>query len=191
MPTTTLVQLRALNPCAEGSAIAERVLPGQPFTAVEARAAGVSYDDVLWGVAAIARTDPEFRARLDRWLDDCANHARQLAGYDYTGVERDGDEHARWRDFDQMRLDAAVRAATRYVSRVAWAASNRAAGAAAKSGALAGAMSGGRAVDAARTAATAAWRQAKKEAREREEAWQFDRLVERFSDPEPPAVALL
>jgi hypothetical protein len=189
--TTSLAQLRALNPCSEGITFANVALPAGEFTAREARAAGVSFDDIVWAIAALARQDPAWDARLQRWLDECAAHVRVFAGGEYPLAQRESDERARARDFEQQRLDAAVRAITRYAGRRGFAAGSRAANAAAKAGALSAAMSGRSAVLAARASAETAFERAKQDGIAREEAWQFDRLVERFDDPEPRAVRLL
>lgn len=191
MLKTSLSQLRALNPCAEGITFANVALPPGEFTAAEARAFGIGFDDLVWGIAALARKDPAFNERLQRWLDDCASHARALAGDEYPGIQRRRDELSRARDFEQGRLDAAVRAITRYAGRVAFSEANRATKSAAKAAVLAARLSGGNPRQSAVAGAEAAWTRAKRDATAREEAWQFDQLILRFGDPEPPASRLL
>lgn len=182
---TSLTQLRMLNPCSPGMSYADTALPERPFTAAEARAYGVSFLDILWGIAALARHDAELDRRLQAWLDDCSVHAGRMAGDEYSLIQRDSDARARTRDFEQKRLDAAVRAITRYAARAAWAAANRAANAAAKSAVLSARASGADLRGSATAGATAAWNRARDDARTAEEAWQFDRLVLWFEDEEP------
>ncbi len=191
MLTTSLAQLLAMHPCVEGRTIAVNVLPHQPITAREARAAGLGYDDILWGMASISREDPEFNHRLHHWLDDCHNHAIALAQGEYPLTQRAADLRARHRDFQTRRLDAAVRAATRAAGRVAWAKASAAAGMAARSSVAAAAATGGNVRASATDQATAAWNTARDEARLAEQRWQFDRLIEWFSDPPPPVARAL
>lgn len=188
---TTLSQLRALNPCASGITFADVALPERPFTAAEARDFGVSFDDIVWGIAAIARHDAEFDRRLQGWLDDCACHAWNVSGADYPGTQQSADERARRRDFEQKRLDAAIRAITRYAGRVAWAAANRAAQAAARSAVLTARAAGADLRGSATPVAKAAFERARDDAKAREEQWQFDRLILWFEEDEPQSLALL
>lgn len=183
MPKTSLAQLLTLNPCTEGRSFAGVVLPPGEFGAGEARAAGVSFDDIVWGISALARKDPAIDAPLQRWLDACARHSYQMAGREYPVVQRESDERARRRDFEQGRLDAAVRAITRYAGRVAWAMASRAAGTAARAAVASTGLSGGQGRPAVSAAAEAAWNRAKEDAKRREEGWQFDRLVAVFDAP--------
>jgi hypothetical protein len=191
MLTTSLDQLRILNPCGEGMGVADVSLPDKPFTAAEARDYGISFDDILWGIAALARHDPVIDERLQRWLDDCAEHARVSCRDQYPYKQRHSDARHRRRDFEQQRLDAAVRAVTRYAGRVAWAAAHFAVGMAAKSAVLSARAAGADPRASATANATAAWNRARDDAKRREEAWQFDRLVLWFSDPPPQPLGRL
>jgi hypothetical protein len=191
MLNTSLDELRMLHPCGEGIDIADRALPEQPFTAAEARDYGISFDDILWGIAALARHKTEINQRLHAWLDDCAIHSRSLAGEEYPLQQRQSDEIHRRRDFEQQRLDAAVRAVTRYAGRVGWAAAQRAVALAARSALMTAAATGANGRVSATASATSAWKRAKDAGVAREEAWQFDRMVLWFSDPEPAALGRL
>jgi hypothetical protein len=174
--TTTLAHLRSLNPCREGMEIAMHALPqDQPFTARQARDMGVPFDELLWGIAALAQRDQKWDRRLQGWLRDCATHAEEVAGHRYTLSDRQADLSARTRDFMAGRLDAAVRAAIRLRVQVGFAAGQRAV-----------AESAARAIERgqpARWRAEASFNAARDAARAAEEAWQFTRLIECFEDP--------
>ena len=87
MPGLTLSykELVALNPC-DAPAIAKLMGGASKWKhqvdAAQARAAGVSFDNLVWVASAIARTDKDVERRLRLWMADCA--ARVLHIYEKT-----------------------------------------------------------------------------------------------------------
>ena len=199
-PALTYPDLVKLKPCPErAAAVAERLggarkWNGNPITAQQARDAGVTFNDLRWVVAAVARSNPDVERRLRLWLADCAARvlhifeqerptdmrpreaviaARRFARGEINATAWAAAGDAAWDAGDAAR-DAAWAAGAAWdageaAGAAAWAAA-RAAGAA---GAAAGAAAGDAAGAAARAAGAA------------EEQWQFDRLVMWLSDDEP------
>lgn len=184
-PTTTLAQLSGLNPCGPGIDIANITLPAGAFGAREARDAGVSFDDILWGIASLAQSDVDIYRRLQCWLDDCAKHVTLEIGDAYLPVHALADRQARGLDFSRRHLDAAVKAITRYTARIAWHRATKAAGIAANNGVVMARATGAGLAPAATALASAAWYSAKERAKLAEEAWQFARLVAWFDGADP------
>ena len=171
----TLAEVGALNPCAGRYAYALKHLPADaPITAAQARAAGCTFDDLVWVAAAQARKDPAVERRLRLWLADCA--ARVLPIF-YKVAPSD------------LRPAQAIEAARAFANGEVSDAAGDAARAAARDAARATARAAARdaAWDAARDAARAAARAAAWDA---ESAWQFGRLVLWLSDDEPEVLAL-
>lgn len=175
MPSTDLKQLIGFNPCA-AITMAKVVLPDGPFTAADARVAGLEMDDIVWGITKIAWTDKDVYARLHRWLDDCHAHAISECARDYSLEHRDQDMRIRAREFANGNDDAATEARRRAVWRVAWAKANGVAKAAAKMSIIASSSKGHAIADT-----RSAWNAAKLAARAAEDRWQFDHLVLCFS----------
>jgi len=185
--TLTYSQLKELDPCKDEFASVTAILGdatswnGKPITAAEARAAGVSMEQVLWAASALARENREIERRLRHWNCDCA--ARVLAIFE-DSVPGDG------------RPRGAIEAGRLYADGLIGAAARNAAWAAA-SAAGAG-TSYGAAWDASRAATrAAAWdapwsvawaaasaTSAASSAAEwgAEQDWQFTRLCEWLSD---------
>ena len=165
----TIPALNKLKPCAESGRRVRAALKNlnadkeHCFTAAEARAAGCTYDDVIWAASAIAMTDHEVARRLTGFLNDNAKRVLHI-------FEEAAPDDMRVRECIQATDDWLARRITEYQWReAAWAA--RAARAA-------------WADRAARAAwdARAAWA-----ARDEFQTWQFDRLVAWLSPvaPEP------
>lgn len=73
--STSLDLIRKLGPCATGYRFALKSLPGDnTVTAVAAREAGCSFEDMSWYLSSIAGSDPEIAKRLRLWMADCAAH---------------------------------------------------------------------------------------------------------------------
>jgi hypothetical protein len=189
-PTLTLTQVKRLQPCRHSLKRIARFLGDVPLTASEARAAGAKLDDVAWAAAAVASIDKDVRRRRCLWMADCA--VRMLPLFER---EQPTDQRPR----------RAIEAARAYARAEIGEAALSAAGADGYDGWDAAARDAARyaALAAARTAAardaawatgdwSAAWAAADwwaaaewDSASNAEAAWQFDRLVERLSDPEP------
>jgi hypothetical protein len=170
-PSLTYRQLQALSPCEDAIARVATLMGGAdewgetPITAKQARERGATFEDILWVAAKLSSTDTDVDRRLRLWMSDCA--ARVLAAR--RAHKRGAINAAAW----AAAWAAAAAAAAAAAGATAWAAAAVAAGAAA------GAAAGSSAWAAAGAAAGAA-----------EEAWQFDRLIARLSEPEPGGVAL-
>ena len=213
-PSITLAALRNLDPCVESYENVSKKLrafkPGRSarYSAAEAKEAGVSFDDMVWVAYVVSLKDKDIERRLQLWMADCA--ARVLHIYEKTensAAPRQAIEAAR--GYARGEIDAAARAAARAAAEdaaedaakdAARAAAEDAAEDAAKDAAWAAAWAaawdavwaaawaaawdavGTAAWDAVGTAAKAAAWDAAKDA---EEAWQYDRLVARLSDPKP------
>ena len=162
------------------------------ITADQARAAGATFDDIVWAASSIARNTPDVERRLRLWLADCA--ARVLHIYERVGnSQAPRNAILAARQFARGEIDV--------IARAAWAAAGAAAGdaagdawdawdAARAAGAAAGdawdAWDAARAAGAAaRAAAGDAAGDAWDAAGDAEQAWQFDRLIARLSDDEP------
>ena len=180
------------------------------ITADQARAAGATFDDIVWAASSIARNTPDVERRLRLWLADCA--ARVLHIYERVGnSQAPRNAILAARQFARGEIDVIARAAWAAAGAAAgdaagdawaaWAAAGAAAGdaagdawdawdAARAAGAAAGdawdAWDAARAAGAAaRAAAGDAAGDAWDAARDAEQAWQFDRLIARLSDDEP------
>ena len=84
----TYAQLKDLSPCTDTLADVTKKLGGARkwgkliITAGQARAAGCSFDNIVWAASAVARTNPDIERRLRLWMADCA--ARVLHVYEKT-----------------------------------------------------------------------------------------------------------
>jgi hypothetical protein len=212
--TLTYEEFTALKPCQDANKRISALFGGakkwgkRAICIAEAHAAGCSFDDLVWASAAVSRKDKDAERRLRLWIADLAAHvlhiyeetgksnaprnaiiaSRLFARGEISNAARASAEDAAWRaaeaaaraseaaaagDAAWDAAEAAARASEAAAAGdVAWAAARRAAWAAARSAA------GDVAWAAARRAAWAA-------ARDAEEAWQYDRLVARMSNPEP------
>jgi len=211
-PAITIGQLDKLSPCSTDGKRVRAALravdstPGRAFSAADARAAGCTFEDIVWVASAVALNDKAVKRRLRRWMADCAARVLHIYERDYPTDTRVRDAIQAARDFTDGKIDYAARDAARDA---AWAAARAAAWAAARDAAWAAARDAARdaawdaardaAWDAARDAARdAAWDAAWDAARDAawdaawaaEEAWQFDRLVAWLSDPEPAPLLL-
>lgn len=185
-PTLTYDQLLKLRPCKDRLAVAERKIGGprewngKKVAASQARDLGMSFDDLVWAASALARSDKDVQRRLRLWMADCA--ARVLHIYEKS-ERSDAPRNAvtAARQYARGEIDEAAWSA-------AWAAASSAASSAAGSDAwsAARAAAGSAAWSAARAAAWSAAREAAGSAAwSAEREWQFNRLVEWFSDNEP------
>ncbi len=154
--------VKALNPCSGSFGRVSRLLGGEKgwngtkIDASAAKAAGCTFDDVVWAASALARNDTDVERRLRLWMADCA--ARVLHVYEKHETS----------DAPRNAITASRQFARGEIDDAAWDAARAAARAAAWAAAW----------DAARDAAwDAAW--------DAEEAWQFDRLIAWLSDDEP------
>jgi hypothetical protein len=213
-PSLTYRQVQALSPCEEDFARVAALMGGEdkwgdtPITASQARELGVTFDDILWVATNRSLTDTDVDRRLLFWKADCAARVLHLferecpadarprtaivANRAYARGEISAAAYAaaRHEAWEAAAGDAAVRAAAVRAAAVS-AASVRAAAvsAAARGAARAAAWATADATaDAAADAAAAAG--ADDAAWDAEEAWQFDRLIARLSDPEPEDIAL-
>jgi hypothetical protein len=105
------------------------------ITAAQARAAGATFNDIVWAASALAPSDKDIERRLRLWMADCAAHvlhvfekeratdirpreaiivARQFAQGDVLAAARD----AAWAAAVDAAVDAA-RAAARDAARAA------------------------------------------------------------------------
>lgn len=168
-PTITLEGLRELDPCPDAMERLEGSLPKQgDITAAMARECGATLDDLVWVACEVAPNHKDVKRRLHMWSADCTAHVLHI-----FEAERPADMHPREaieaaRRFANGDARAAAWATERAAAKAAWDAAQDAAWEAAGEAARA----------AARGAAWAA-------AGDAEEKWQFDRLVEWFSDNEP------
>jgi hypothetical protein len=202
-PTLTYSQLRKLEPCPDRLYGVTRKLGGprrwgnKPVTAAEARKAGVGFEDLLWVVVKLALADKDVERRLRLWMPDCGAHVLPIFEKFRPFDTRPRNAICMARAFargatDVFALDAARGAAWGAAWDAAGVAARAAAGAAARvaawavAGAAARDAAGVAARDAAGVAArAAAWDAARAAAGNAEELWQFDRLIEWLSDPEP------
>jgi hypothetical protein len=202
-PTLTYSQLRKLEPCPDRLYGVTRKLGGprrwgnKLVTAAEARKAGVGFEDLLWVIVKLALADKDVERRLRLWMADCGAHVLPIFEKFRTCDTRPRNAICMARAFargatDVFALDAAryaAWAAARFAARAAvrdaaWAAARAAAWDADWDAAMAAARDAAMAAawDAARAAA---WDAARDAAQNAEELWQFDRLIEWLSDPEP------
>lgn len=190
--TLSIPALRKLEPCPKNYGDAHSKLRAYrkrgPYSAADAKAAGVSFEDVVWAASAVAIESKDVERRLSLWIADCA--ARVLHIYEKTeSSDAPRNVIIAARRFARGEIDAAARAAARAAAwDAAWAAASDAAWDAAWATATAAARAA--AWDAARAAAWAAALDAARAAArgavwDAEEAWQYDRLIEWLSDEEP------
>ena len=129
--------LRKLGPCSENYRAVYRKLRDYrnkgPYSAADAKAAGVSFEDVVWAASAVAIDNKDVERRLRLWMADCA--ARALHIYEKTGDS----------DAPRNAIIAARRFARGEIDDAAWDAAWAAAGDAARDAA------GGAARDAGNT----------------------------------------
>jgi hypothetical protein len=187
-PGITYPDLKALRPCDDSLRRVARLLGGakawngNPVTAQQARAAGCTFEDIVWAASSVACRTPDVERRLLLWLADCAARVLHIYERDVPGDPRVRAAIIAARCFARGEIgaaavDAAVDAARAAVGAAAWAAAWDAAGAARAAAGAARAAAG--------AAGDAAWGAAWGAVIDAEEARQFDRLVARLSDPEP------
>ena len=201
-PGLTYNALKKINPCKDRVKEVTALLGGarkwgtNPVTAEQARAAGVTLEDVFWAASALAREDKDVNRRMLLWIADCAAHVLHI--YEKSGAStapRDaiaaGRKFARGEIGDDDRASASAAAsdaawaarvvsdaatdsaryaasyAASYAARTAWNAASDAAWAV---------RAVARPARAASYTAWAAWAA--------EQQWQFDRLVLWLSDEE-------
>src|SRR3990167_1331149 len=76
IPAYSLSEIEKLKPCPDRFAVVKALKLGHgKITAKEAVEAGVSLDDLIWVVLAIAKTDADVERRTRLWLADIAAHA--------------------------------------------------------------------------------------------------------------------
>ena len=182
-PTLTLAQIRKLKPCTDDWTRVQALLEAHgkgPYSAVDAKAAGVVLDDLIWIATQVAKTDKDVDRRLCLWAYDCAAHVLRIYERQHPNDRRVSGAIVAARAYARGEIDAAAGDAARAAARAAaWDAAWAAAGAAACAAARA-------ARDAAEAAAwDDAWAAAGDDAWDAEKKWQFDRLVAWLSDPEP------
>ncbi len=177
VPTITLSALYKLNPCPSGYAEVSKKLRALKsgrsayYSAVEAKQAGISLDDMVWVSETVASKDKGVNRRVLLWIADCA--ARVLHIYEKTGASTSPREAIKaTRAFARGEIDKA-----------AWEAAKNAAWAAARTATWSNAAVATWDASWSRDAAGKAAGDAA--ARDAEESWQYDRLVAWLSNPEP------
>ena len=124
----TYDELKALSPCRKDFARVSRLLGGEKgwngnrINAAQARAAGCTFDDILWAASALSRKDRDVERRVRLWMADCA--ARVLHIYEKTEKSQaPRNAIIAARQFARGEIDAAAMAAARDAARAAaWAA---------------------------------------------------------------------
>jgi len=183
----TYDEVKALNPCTDSFRRVMKLLGGKEgwngnrISAAEARAAGCTFDDIVWIASAVAKTNADVERRLRLWMADCAAHVLHI--FEKTEAS----------DAPRKAIIAARQFARGEIDEAAWDAARDAAWDAsldaARDAAWAAAASAAARAAASAAAWAAAW-DARVAARADEEAWQFDRLIARLSDDEPEDVPL-
>jgi hypothetical protein len=189
----TYTELKALKPCADRlKANAATFGPAKARTATvtfrQLKDGGATFDDLIWLASVMVLYNSDCERRLRLWAADCA--ARVLLIYERnetSSVPRNAIIASR--QFARGEIDVATSYTASYTARAAakaaasdaasdaaWAATSYTASYTARAAARAAASDAASA--AVRAAASAAVRAA-------EETWQFQRLVDRMSDPEP------
>ena len=80
----TIAELDKFKPCAETGRRVRKVLrafdpdKAKCFSAADARAAGCTYDDIIWAASAIAKTDDDVARRLVGFLNDNAKRVLHI-----------------------------------------------------------------------------------------------------------------
>lgn len=185
---TSVSKIRALGPCAGGYRFAlGKLADKEEVSAAEARKAGCSFEDMAWYLSVQARNDAEIDRRLRMWKADVA--ARVLPVFEMAFPEetcaRDAIVAARAYaagEIDLIALQQAI-AAAQMAEDMAW---------------MLNAIRAAQACSAARVCGDtrASWvvsRCAVEAVREQagaELGWQYDKLVEWFSHPEPKPIPL-
>lgn len=128
----TYDEVKAMHPCDNSFRRVSKLLGGKDgwngnqISAADARAAGCSFDDIVWIASAVAGKDADVERRLRLWMADCA--ARVLHIYEKPGTsEAPRNAIIAARQFARGEIDNAARAAA-WVA--AWAAASDAARAA-------------------------------------------------------------
>lgn len=191
-------ELKALKPCEDEFASVTAILgdaalwDGRRVTATDARAAGVSMEQVLWVASALALSNREIRRRLQQWNCDCAMRVLGIFETRFPGDGRPRGAIQAGRRYADGLIGAAEWAAARIAAKDA---TKDAAGTAARSAARAAASDAGdagwsaswSAGDAAYQSVTDATDAAWGVAWDAERYWQFGRLCEWLSDTPPEA----
>ena len=82
--TITIAELEALKPCAESMRRVKKVLlkfdasDGYSYSAADARAAGCTYEDIIWVASAVAMDDENVARRLTGFLNDNAKRVLHI-----------------------------------------------------------------------------------------------------------------
>ena len=125
----TIKQINAARPCAEGSKRVSELLraynpdKNAAYTATDARAAGCTFEDVLWIASAEAKKDPAIERAIRMWLADCAARVLHIYERDYPNDLRPRNAIKAARDFANGKIDDAARDAARAAAwAAAWAA---------------------------------------------------------------------
>jgi hypothetical protein len=80
----TYDEVKALRPCADRFRRVVKLLGGKEgwngnrISAAEARAAGCTFDDIVWIASAAATTNADVERRLRLWMADCAAHVLHI-----------------------------------------------------------------------------------------------------------------
>lgn len=177
----TIKELNKLKPCPEDGRRARALLrklnsdPEHCFTAVEAREAGCTFDDIMWAAGVLARTDKTVERKLQMFAADCAAHVLHIFECEYPNDARPRNAIKARRDYANGQISDVIAS---FAADCAALAADRAALAAAHAAAAA----------AYTTLAAAAAYTAHAAAAERQ--WQFDRLMAWLSDNEPKPLRL-
>jgi len=211
-PRITLEELSKMEPCADGMARVEEILPkGRLISATEAREAGATLGDILWVASKMAEDEASIAHRLRMWSADCAAHVLHI--YESQGAS-DAPRRAiiAARQFANGHIDltAAQNASLDAwdAAQGAWSAEETAARNSAQAAALSAAQAAAWAARAAELSAGEVGRVARDAERAAQDAalfaswdaravalaaeklWQFDRLCLWLSDNEPEPLAL-
>ena len=119
----TYAELQALKPCEDDFVKVTAILggaaawDGRLITAAEARAAGVSMDQVIWAASALARKNSEIERRLQHWSCDCAARVLAIFEKQFPGDGRPRAAIEAGRHFADGLIDDPERAAARAAAR--------------------------------------------------------------------------
>lgn len=134
-PSMTLSAIHAFEPCEDRSKFINKVLPRDAeITAQMARDAGCTFEDLVWIISKIARTDQAVDRLLRHWQADCATRVSHIYECNYPHDIRVRNAIIATRDFADRKINAAAWAAARAA---AWAAARDAARDAARAAAWA------------------------------------------------------
>lgn len=127
----TYDELKALKPCDDSFKRVAKLLGGarkwngKKIDAAKARAAGVTFNDIVWAASAVARTDKDVERRLRLWMADCAAHVLHI--YEkHEGDDRPRNSIIAARQFARGEIDAAAGVAARAAAGAAGAAAGAA-----------------------------------------------------------------